>query len=213
MPNPYVEGFKVRIVGSIHGQQTVNVLHFGSNVVLHDDLNNLNTFLEELAQAVLDCVVNSLLPAVSSDWRINKVEANRIFPTASDPIEVVSTTEVFGELPPASHSFAASLVNLRSGIGGRHGRGRIFLAPPGEANVTASDIDGPTLALIAAFLTCMLGKFLVGTGSTNFEWIVLSRTLAGANNANFNAGAFPIKTATPASQAAVMSSRRKGRGN
>ena len=213
MPPPYIEGFRARILGRIHGQQTVNVIHFGSNIAIHDDLQPLNDFLLALANAILACVVEELLPAVTNEWTLEKVEVLRIFPTISDPIEVVSTTDTIGALGPASHSFAASLVNLRSGTAGRHGRGRMFLPPPGEANVATSDIDGPTLVLIIAFLSCMMQKFKIGTGTEDFEWIVLSRTQAGPNNANFNDGAHPIQSVSASAQVAVMSSRRKGHGS
>lgn len=213
MPAPWHRGFQVRVVGSIHGQETNNVMNFATNTIINDDPNELRNRLIELATHVLDCIVETFLPAVTQEWRILRVEARQIFPTPSDPIEVPGTDPVMGTLSAASHSFAATLVQLRTGTGGRKGRGRMFLPPVGEGQTSTSDIDGPTLVLITAFLACLAGKFIGANPSTVFRWGVLSRVDAGANNANFNVGFREIITATATPTVALLSSRKKGRGN
>lgn len=211
MAAPWVAGAQGRIIGEMHGVQTVNVMHFATNDQI-DDQGDLDTILLALAEAMLECVIETLLPAVTQDWRAVRCDAKRVYPVQSDPIVATAQPNAVGTLGPTSVSFASSLVNVRTGGGGRSGRGKIFLPPAGEAQISASVIDGPTLVLIAAFLTCVAGKFLGVSPETPWRFGVLSRLQAGANNANFNA-AFRIATSlNPVADVAKMGSRKKGHG-
>lgn len=211
MPPPYVAAAQGRIIGELHGQQTVNVLHFATNDLISDP-GSLDAILLELAAALLDCAITTLLPAVTSDWTLKFCDAKRILPTPSDPIIATAPAASVGTLGPTSVSFAASLASVRTGTGARRGRGRVFLPPPGEANVTASAIDPGTMLALTAFLACMAGKFMGPGKSTPWELGVLSRKdLAGVGGSMNNA--FRLATQlSPVADMAVMRSRRKGHG-
>lgn len=211
MAAPWVAGAQARIIGEIHGQQTVNVLHFATNAQINGD-DQLDTILLALAEALAECVVETLLPAVSVDWKFVRTDARRIYPVPSDPIISTGLPEHVGELGVASHSFAASLVNVRTGGAGRRGRGRMFLPPCGEAQTTASTIDGPTLALIAAFAACVAAKFMGSGATTDWRFGILSKATLNGVIGNFD-NAFRMATSlNPVADSAVMRSRRKGRG-
>lgn len=211
MPAPWARGFRVRIVGTLHGAETNNVLHFATNVG-GSDPDVIRDQLIALAQAVIACVRTTLLPAVTQDWRLVRVESQSIFPTLTDPVIESGDVDDIGELGPTSVSFAASLVNIRSGQGGRRGRGRAFLPPAGEAQIQASDLDAPTVALILAFLLCLAGKFMGPDHTEDFILGVLSRTIAGPTNTNFNEGFFEALSLNPVTRVAVMRSRKVGVG-
>lgn len=212
MPAPWVAVAQGRIVGEIHGQQTVNVIHFATNDLISDP-GTLDTILLELAQALLDCAVTTLIPAVTSDWTLKYCDAKRILPVPSDPIIATADAGEVGSLSATSVSFAASLVNIRTGLAGRRGRGRIFLPPPGEGEVTASSMTPGTILLLTAFAACLAGKFMGASPSTPWRLGVLSRkTLSGTLGSMDNA--FGIATQlSPVADMAVMRSRRKGHGS
>lgn len=211
MPAPWVAGAQARIVGEIHGQTTVNVMHFATNSQINDQ-GQLDTLLLQLAEAIGECVREMLLPFVSSDWKFVQADARRIYPTPSDPIIDTGLPTDVGQTSAASHSFAASLVHLRSGVGGRRGRGRLFLPPPGEGQTTASTIDGPTLVLLAAFTACVATKFMGAAKETAWDLGVLSKKDLNGVIGNFD-NSFRIVTAiNPVANVAIMGSRRKGRG-
>lgn len=212
MPAPWVAGAQARINGTIHGQQTVNVLNFGTNSAITDS-PALDALLLQLAAALLDCAVTTLLPAVSVDWRLVSVDAKRIYPATSDPILSTAPADQFGTRGVSSVSFAASLLSIRTGAGGRRGRGRLFLPPPGEAEIAQSAIDGPTLTALAAFAACVAGKFMGASPTTDWRLGVLSRVTAGANNAAFDSGFRVATSLTPVANLAVMRSRRVGHGS
>jgi hypothetical protein len=211
MAAPWARGAECRIIGELHGQQTVNVLHFATNEVVSDP-SSLDTLLLTLAEAMLACVIETLLPAVSIDWKAVKVDAKAIYPTPSDPVIATADAGSVGELGVTSVSFASSLVTLRTGTGVRRGRGRIFLPPPGEAQVTASAIDPGTLTLITAFCTCVAGKFLGASPTTDWRLGVLSRKDLSGVGGNFDNSFRIVTQLSPVADLAVMRSRRKGHG-
>lgn len=204
---------ELRIMGEIHGQQTVNVFHCATDLVANDE-GTLNTVLLALAEAMRDCVVEFLLPAVTSDWRFVRTDAKEISPTKTDPIVVSGTTAQVGELSAASHSFAASLVLLRTGTGRRRGLGKKFLPPPGEGQTANSLIDEPTLVLLAAFTACVAAKFMGAAPESNWHLGVLSHKDLIDPQGNGIQGAFRVVSSINISpEAAVMRSRRRGHGN
>lgn len=211
MPAPWVAGAQARIHGTIHGQQTVNVLNFGTNAAILDG-PALDVLLLELAAALLDCALTTLLPAVTIDWTLVSCDAKRIYPTPSDPIVSTAPANSVGGKSVTSVSFAASLLSLRTGGGGRKGRGRLFLPPPGEAEMLQSGIDAGTMTAIAAFAACLAGKFLGGSPTTSWRLGVLSRKTAGPTNSAFDTGFRVLTSLNPVANCAVMRSRRKGHG-
>lgn len=207
MPAPWVAGAQGRIIGMIHGQQTVNVMHFATNDQIADQAE-LDTILLALATAMLDCAVSTLLPAVTSDWTLVQCDAKRVAPTPSDPILATAPGGSVGELSPSSVSFIASLVNIRTGGGGKSGRGRIFLPPAGEAEIQNSAIDGPTLTLLAAFLTCVAGKFMGVGATTPWRLGVLSQKLLAGVGGNFDNAFREATSLNPVAQSSALMSRK-----
>lgn len=217
MPAPWAIGAQVRIIGTLHGVQTVNVLHFATNTT-ELDVAPPSPLLTALVEAVLECVIETLLPAVTSDWTVTRVEGVFIYngggSPLTDPVIATAPGGSVGERGAASNSFAASLMNLRTGVVGRRGRGKIFLPPPGEADVTASDIANDVLVLLAAFATCMAGKFLGTSPTTAWRFGVLSRTiLAQTVGGGFDNAFHLVSQMSPVASSAVIGRRKKGHGD
>jgi hypothetical protein len=215
MPPPWAAHAIGRIHGEIHGQETVNVLNFVTNTTVFD-APPPHPLLVQLAEALLECAVDTLLPAVTQDWRLVKTSATMVGSTSdnvTDTIDATAPAGSVGELGVASVSFAASLVDLKTGVAGRNGRGRIFLPPAGEAQIAASEIDAPTLELIAAFCLCVAGKFLGPSPTSDWRFAVYSRTLGQGNFSNINAAAHVVAQMSPRGTVAVIGRRKKGRGD
>jgi len=212
MPAPWAAIAEVRIMGRIHGSNTVNVWHFATNQQAFD-WTTIEPLLLELAQAMMACVVEKLLPVVSADWAATGVDAKYIAPTQTDAVVDTNVGAGVGALSPASVSFYSSLIRLRTGIGGRRGRGRKFLPPVGETEMTASGINAPQLALLADFILCVAQKF-VGAGRTvqNWELVVLSRADAGGILGNILTSVRTVTQLETVAAAACMRSRKIGVG-
>lgn len=216
MPAPWAAGAQARIAGTLHGQQTMNVLHFATNTVV-DDATPPSPLLVSLVTAIVECVIETLLPAVTIDWRFDFVDAKFIHVGGgsagfTDPVIQTAPAGSVGQLGVTSVSFASTLVNIRTGLGGRSGRGKMFLPPAGEAQITQSQIDQPTQDLILQFLTCLGGKFMGASHSTDWFLGVASRKLAGSNFANFDAGFFLASQLSVNTNVSVLSRRKSGHG-
>jgi len=199
-----------RIVGTLHGSECINVFHLDTPLAVND--SDPNAMLLVLAAAMLDCAIQTLLPAVTQNYRLVHVDAKRLYPDKSDPVIATAPVDSIGQLGPTSVSFAASLANIRTGGGGRQGRGKKFFPPPGEAQVADSVMDEPTLELLTAFLSCLAGKFLGANKTTDWRLGVLStthlKTLGGSYPNSFRIATQLSPTAT----LAVMRSRKVGKG-
>jgi len=216
MAAPWSLGAQIRIRGMIHGQETVNVLHFASNSV-ESDVQAPSPLLVALIAAVVDCIITALLAGVTSDWRFIDCEGRLVHnsggsPTGPDPVIQTAPPNTVGTLSAASVSFASSLVNLRSGVGGRSGRGKMFLPPPGETESTGGVMTSDASTALTAFLTCMAGKFGGSSPTTDWRWGVFSRKLGGTKYQTFDAGFFPVAVASPSTTLAVISRRKIGHG-
>lgn len=207
MPAPWVAGAQARIIGEIHGQETVNVLNFATNSAIADQ-GALDTLLLQLAAALLDCAVTTLIPAVTQDWKVIRCDARRISPTPSDPIIATANAGEVGDLSATSVSFAASLLNVRTGSGGRRGRGRIFLPPAGEAQIANSAIDAGTLTALAAFAACLAGKFIGPSATTDWRLGVLSRKNLTSTGGTFDNSFREATSLNPVAKVSCLRSRK-----
>jgi hypothetical protein len=211
MAAPWASGAKMRLIGRLHGQDCINVLHFATNTVINDP-TQLAQLLTQLAIAMIACAIDNLMNATTEDYQLLKVECIQIHPTKGDVIEQVPQQVVKGLLSPASHSFAASLVQIRTGLGGRTHRGRFFLPPVGEAETTNSLITDGAMASITAFLNCVAGKF-IGAGATE-PWrlgVLSTKTLKATNS--FDQAFTEALNLVPTNVVARMGSRKVGKGS
>lgn len=216
MPAPWALGARVRINGKIHGQDCVNVIHFANNTA-EFDVAPPSPLLTALVEAVLECLIETLLPAVTQDYTLTSVDAVFIHNSGgsplTDPVVATAPGGSVGERGVTSVSFASSLLNLRTGVAGRKGRGKMFLPPAGEADITSSDLANDVLVLLAAFGTCMAGKFLGGSPSTSWRWGVYSRKIAAQSvGGGFDPAFNLISQISPVAKVAVIARRKAGHG-
>lgn len=212
MPAPWTRGARVVVQGRLHGQITNNVLHFATNTQVNDG-GPLDALLLALADAVLECFITSFIPCVTQDWAVEQVEAFAIHPTLSDPVVATAGAGEVGQGGTTNVSFASSLVQVRTGGGGRHGRGRMFLPPAGDADMTQSTLSTDHEQCLVGFLTCIAGKFMGDNKTTDWNLGVLSRTQLKAVGGTFD-NSFRIATQlTPRHLVAELSSRKVGKGS
>lgn len=212
MPAPWTQGARVRILGKLHGQDTVNVLHFATNTQINDNVERDLLILQLLTQ-VLACVTDQLLAGVTADWTMTGLEGTAIAPVLGDPQFSAAPANTVGTLGPTSASFIATLVTIRTGLGGKTHKGRFFLPPAGEANTNVSILDAGIVDQINNFLVCLAGKFIGAGASTPWRIGVLSRKTFVNTPGNFDAAFTEATSLTVSPVAAIMGSRKVGRGS
>lgn len=214
MPAPWAAGVRVRIIGKVHNKDCIQVIHFATNTNVFDDPTGL-ALLKALANAVAQCVVDQLLGAVTSDYTYLRVEATKIAPTISDSVFGDVVGPLNGDLPAQGVGFAAQLGQVRTGGGGRSGRGRNFWPPASEAVATAGNWDAPQLLLLAQFFACIAAKFMGAAPTTEWRLGVLSRKKFGEPPvaANFDIAFREATELLTEPVIAVMGTRKLNRGS
>lgn len=198
---------KVVVKGRIHGQETNNVWHFGATGVEPAYL--------QLILDVIDCIFTTLYPATSEDWTLEMVTAQQLWPQKLDPIEHVPVQPANPSRGlPAQASFVAYLVRIRTGLGGRTNRGRMYLAGAVENDVNLSRLSDGAMTKLAAFVACMVGKFISTEGAGKaFEIGILSRKELSAVGATEQLSFTEARQLIPVREVKSMNSRKIGHGN
>jgi hypothetical protein len=124
---------------------------------------------------------------------------------------------VGGGLPAALPSFCSALISIRTALGGKSHRGRMYLAglPENQTVNSALDTAQPFWAALLAFAVCLATKFIQGDlpAINTFQFMVYSRKLGGSTFPYQNAGFTPVSQFVAVQQIATTRSRKVGRGS
>jgi len=163
------------IVGEQHGQETNNVLWFG----LFGQVNapNYNALLTALAAAMLQCIVTTLLPFASAEWIPVKIKAKMFDPVNTDEVEVAFAGQVGAVAGDALPTYVAAVCSIRTGLGGRSKRGRFYVPGVPESGQALSKLTAPQLALLIAYVTCVITTFIQNVSAGEWRLGVFSRRL------------------------------------
>jgi hypothetical protein len=197
---------QLTIKGTLDGQDTNNVLHLRStSSILYDE--------EALAEAIIECFVDSLLPGLSSDFTLHSVSAKRILPSVGNEVIVNAPANSNGLVSGSLPSFNAAVISLRSAVGSKSGRGRMYIAGIPNSGETASMVSTSLQSTLAAFVTCMFGKFVSDLSLSGFEWGVFSRKNHQAVPNDMPSWWRAITSASVNSAIGTMRSRKVGSGS
>lgn len=202
--------WQVRLIGEMHGQKCVNVLHFR-------DPGGVDDVTIRLIQVLVNCFITHLVPVLSADFTLKEVRYQFM---TSDPPGVEHVFTVVGGQGTGSGtalpSFCSAVVGLRTIIGGGSGRGRISFAGIPEDQTIDSQLDpaAPFFAGLVNFVACVATAFIFATTppANSLVWVVYSRKLGGAKVPFGIGGAQDIKTTHVKGQIGTINSRKVGRG-
>lgn len=206
-------GIRARVVGHLSGQDCIQVLHFGVQTPWNVDTIQVTARLKELANALRDCIVQTLIPAVVDNYVFEFVECKAIHPQASDFVQNDNILPVVGDLQSQGVLVASQLIQVKTGVGGRRARGRNFWPPAAETNAAHGQWDPAAIALLAAFCACMAGKFIGPNPTTDFRLGVYSKTTDDELLQDFEDAFTPATAMIPSSVIATMGTRKLNRGS
>lgn len=202
--------YQVVIRGKVQDQDYRNVIHFGSDLNAND--GNWDPILLQLATAIFACYVEILLPILPTTVVFNEVGVKRIYPALTDELVYAVGAGAGEDAGQSLPSFCASKVELRTGVGGRRNRGRMFLPPMSETNSNNNFIAQAGMDVLAAFVACVVGKFVGASATTPFRIGVLSRAAIKTGTA-IPAAFQKVKALTASNVTAVMRRRKIGHGS
>lgn len=213
MPTPVATGEIVQVLvqGVIEEQQCENVWYFRA---LAADPDMLAHLLADIAACLL-----GLIPILAPTYTLERLKAKVVSPAVGSEEEWIPAP---GDLVAgaaagdAEPSFVSALISLHTTLGGRSGRGRIYIAGVPEGSTTGSLLnpEAPLWGALLAFVACMLDKFksrdLPAAGQ--YDWGVMSRKLGGLKPPFLAAGYHQIIRAVPKRELATTRSRKLGHG-
>jgi hypothetical protein len=204
------DGFQVRVRGHIEGQETNNVLHFIA-VGPVDDVE------VRLILVLAACFVQHLVPVCSTQWALQDLVWKQVTPVLGvEHITVPPGILVGTATGDALPAFCSAVISLRTRLGGRSHRGRMYVAGMPESATVGSVIQGGGnfWTGFLAFINCVATSFILGDPppANSFQWEVYSRKLGGAKFPYASAGYTPITSILPVAQVGTTRSRKVGRG-
>lgn len=204
---PYASIIQVVIKGRIHGSETNNIWHFGTNL---DPIDIINLLLK-----ITICFRNHLLPVLSEDFKLEKLTGKRIWPAVEDEVEHIPSNVEFTGLP-ALPSFNSVLLKFSTNGGGRSGKGRSFLPGLVANDTNKSLLTSSGFNKYLPFIACLVESFVRTVeleGQLDHELVVLSRTKAGLNYVNAGTAVRAVRTISHSNIISTTVSRQLGQGS
>lgn len=168
----------------MHAQLIENIWHVRTrNVGIPDS---------EIAITCRDNIVRRMLPRQSAQLTCESLSVQEIFPTPSDPYELVVNEDgaQAGESVP---SVIAVVLSQRTGFGGRRNRGRKYFAGLTEADSEQSRLTALALGEWQLAVNLISSFFAESNALSNLSLGVVHRSLNG-NPVPLAAGSFVIIT-------------------
>lgn len=132
---------------------------------------------------LVNTFLNTTFPVIR-DFQNNQVHYKSIVavtinpkngPIAELPLEQNEGTQIDESLP----SYCAAILSLRTGLGGRSNRGRLYIAGISESDSTDSQLTVDSLSRLQSIGTSLLTSFGGTEFTNNFRYVVWSRIRAG----------------------------------
>jgi len=203
--------WQVRLIGRQEGTQTNNVLNF-TTVAAGADVET------ELILVMINCFVTNILPQLSSSWSLQEVRWKKTSPTLGvEQITVPTGTTTGGVSGSAYPTFVSALISIRTLLGGRTHRGRMFLAGLPESAAANSVIDDANAfwTALLAWLVCIASNFIFASppgGTGKYQLGVYSRKTGGSTFPYGPSGFTAVSSLIPSQILATTRSRKFGRG-
>lgn len=202
--------WQVRVQGRMEGQVTENVLHF----ITLSDTDDIEL---RLIAALVSCFVTHLIPVVTSAWQMERVVWKQVTPVLG--VEHVYTTGMphVGEgAATALPSFNSAVLSIRTLLGGRSHRGRMYIPgiPEAATLISAFDTGNAFWTGLVNFAACLVTTFVFHdpVGPNHQQLAIYSRKIGGATFPYGLSGFTHAETVNPVVQIGTTRSRKVGRG-
>lgn len=169
---------RVTVRGALTGENVFNVLHF--RALTPGGIPTLlgQADLQALADEVYDAWVDHIMPLRNSAFQLQETQAENV-DDGTTPFPGTHTANTNGGIAGAEMlpSYVALAWRLRTNLGSRRGRGRVFMAGFDESSSGGNGLTPAALALEQAASVSVLGRwdpFLLPSANTA-AWAVYSR--------------------------------------
>lgn len=212
VPSAINDMWQVRVIGRMEGQECNNILHF-SCVGSSTDVET------GLILKLIECFTTHLMPVLASTYSLQEVRWKKVSPVLGPEYStIVGVGAAGGGTATALPSYCSAVVSIRTALGGRSKRGRMYIPgiPEDQTNGSYLDPGLPLYLGLVAFLACVAGEFFhpdPAGGSDLFDIGVYSRKIGGSAFPYGTSGFTAATALTPSSVLGTTRSRKVGRGS
>jgi len=205
------DAYQVRLIGTQEGVQTNNVMHF----ITRSGDTDVET---HLIAVMVECFITNILPNLSSDWSLIEARWKKVSPSLGvEHIYTPTGTLTGGSSTNAFPTYVSALTSIRTLLGGRTHRGRMFLAgiPKDVGDNSQINTSGAFWTALVAWLGCIATNFIHGTTVGTNEWsmAVYSRKTGGSTLPYGASGFTAVSQLSANALLATTRSRKVGRGS
>lgn len=189
--------------GRLHDQLIENVFFFRTKTTGSPD----NEVLTDIRTHTWDLLKED----ISSEYLCESFTLQELYPTMRDPTELVveQNASLAGLANPTS---VASVISLKTGLGGRRNRGRKYMAGLVKEESINSRIDSTRLASMQENWDAVAFWFRLANTSAYTEWGILHRSANGAPVPIAADSFVPITSVVVRSITGTMRTRIPGHG-
>jgi len=182
---------------TLHSQQCQNGFYFTNRIPLDDDEGDLRLYMADLITQF-----NSQIYPLIKSFQNNQVHYNSLIATCVIPrngpiLETIYETGSGDQPDESLPSYCAAILSLRTGLGGKSNRGRLYIAGVSEGDTSAGQLDVAAFAGLQAIANQLLSLFGPTGGSTFFRYVIWSRKLGAPGGLLLPTGIRPILQILP----------------
>lgn len=184
--------WKLIVNHTIHGQLCQNGFYFANRPSVEDDEATLASF----AQAARASFVTRILPDLLGFWNnqvaVNSIHVTTIVPHLGPVHEHILETTTGFQTDEALPSYCAAILSLRSGLGGKSRRGRIYFGGLSENDTSTGRLGVDSFVALTEIGNKLIANYGATGSDTLFRFVIYSRLIGPAR---VNGG--PIDGVTP----------------
>jgi hypothetical protein len=195
-----------------NGQEHSNVNHFSA-------MANIADVETTLVAVMVQCFIDNILPSLATDFQLIETRWKKVAPALGpENIYTPAGAPIPGAGGAGLPSFSSVVVSIRTLLGGRTKRGRMYLGGIPEAGTDGSSIDGTTgfAGALANWLGCIAQNFIAPgglPGSNQWQMQVYSRKEGGSHLPYGVNGFTPVNHLVLNTLLGTTRSRKVGRGS
>lgn len=206
--NPNELLFLVTLRWTLHGQNCQNGFYFTNRADQDDSPSSLSSFIAETVAQFRIRILPAIKNLVNNDVNFRSIIGNTIIPHNGPIAEQVLEIETGDQGDESLPSYCAAILTLRTGLGGKSNRGRIYFGGIGENDTADSRLGPDTFVALQNVGNQLLNNF-GPTGSYPFlSFVIWSRLLGQDENNQPPQNPFGIRHVTQCLARSVLGTQR-----
>lgn len=184
--------WKLILNHTIHGQICQNGFYFVNRGIVNDDEATLASHANALRASFETRMLTDFLIFWNNQVSVNSIHVSTIVPHLGPVHETIYETFTGFQTDEALPSYCSAVLSLRSGLGGKSRRGRLYIGGLSENDTNTGRLGPDSFAQLVVIGNKLIANYGATGSDTLFRFVIYSRLLGPSR---VNGG--PIVGVTP----------------